>query len=108
MMKSLTVRRSELTNRQAFLLNRLNRIESELDAHEAKDFEEMATEREGDEVLEDLGNSSQHELRMIEAAFLRLENGEYGACARCGEAIDEERLDLLPATPFCAPCAAKI
>ncbi len=62
----------------------------------------MATEREGDEVLEDLGQSAQTELRMIEAALVRIEEGEYGYCVTCGEKISEERLDLIPATPFCA------
>lgn len=105
-MKSPAVRRDQLLQRQRFLLGRMNRIESELDTHEAKDFEEMATEREGDEVLEDLGTSAQHELRMIDAALKRLDAGEYGECTRCGETISAERLDLLPATPFCASCAA--
>ncbi|HQY43386.1 MAG TPA: TraR/DksA C4-type zinc finger protein [Paracoccaceae bacterium] len=105
-MKSPAVRREQLSQRQRFLLGRMNRIEAELDTHEAKDFEEMATEREGDEVLEDLGASAQQELRMIEAALKRLDADEYGDCTHCGEMISEERLDLLPATPFCARCAA--
>ena len=107
MMKSLETRKAELTARRKFLMKRLNLIERELDAHEAKDFEEMATEREGDEVLEDLGNSAQHELRMIDAALKRVDEGEYGFCVTCGEAIDEERLDILPGTPFCAAHAPK-
>ncbi|MGC1486614.1 MAG: TraR/DksA C4-type zinc finger protein [Albidovulum sp.] len=106
-MKSQTIRAKELTDRQEFLLDRLKEIGSEFDTHQAKDFEEMATEREGDEVLEDLGVAAQHELRMIDAALTRIKAGEYGACAQCGEDISEERLDLLPATPFCAPCAAR-
>lgn len=106
-MKSLDERRKDLSNRQSFLLARLGRIENELDTHEAKDFEEMATEREGDEVLEDLGQSAQHELRMIEAALQRISAGEYGDCVSCGRTIGEERLDLLPATPFCVACAGK-
>lgn len=106
-MTSVATRREQLLQRQQFLLGRLNRIDAELDTHEAKDFEEMATEREGDEVLEDLGNSAQHELRMIAAALKRIETGEYGDCMTCGTQIDAGRLDLLPATPFCASCAAK-
>ena len=106
-MPSLDNRREQLQQRQQFLLKRMSRIDAELDAHEAKDFEEMATEREGDEVLEDLGHSARHELRMIEAALHRIEVGEYGECVSCGAEIDPERLDLVPATPFCATCAAK-
>jgi len=33
--------------------------------------------------------------------------GEYGYCTVCGEKISEERLDLLPATPFCRNHAPK-
>lgn len=105
-MKSISDRRAELTHRQKFLHQRLHGIESEFDTHEAKDFEEMATEREGDEVLEDLGHAAQRELKMIAAALKRIEAGEYGDCVRCGSVIDAGRLDLLPATPFCAPCSA--
>ena len=64
-------------------------------------------ERESDEVLEDLGLSAQHEMRMIDAALRRVEDGEYGYCVKCGAQIAEERLDVLPATPFCRDCAPR-
>ncbi|MDH5453596.1 MAG: TraR/DksA C4-type zinc finger protein [Paracoccaceae bacterium] len=105
-MKSDAKRKAELEARQADLMNRIAGIGAEFDTHEAKDWEEMAVEREGDEVLEDLGAAAQLELRMIDAAMLRLAEGEYGDCVRCGERISEERLDLLPATPFCRNCAS--
>ncbi|MCB1419359.1 MAG: TraR/DksA C4-type zinc finger protein, partial [Notoacmeibacter sp.] len=44
-------------------------------------------------------------LKRIDAALDRIEAGTYGVCAKCGEDITEERLDLLPATPFCRNCA---
>lgn len=43
----------------------------------------------------------QNEMRLIEAALARLDEGEYGYCVTCGEAIEAERLALSPATPFC-------
>ena len=43
----------------------------------------------------------QRDMRLIEAALLRLDEGEYGYCVTCGEAIEAERLALNPATPFC-------
>ncbi len=101
-MTSTAKRKAELEARRDFLQRRIAGIGAELDSHEAKDWEEMATEREGDEVLEDLGQSAQTELRMIEAALVRIKEGEYGYCVTCGEKISEERLDLIPATPFCA------
>lgn len=104
-MKSVAERRGELLARQSDLMARIEGIGAELDSHEAKDWEEMAIEREADEVLEDLGQSARAELRMIEAALARIDEGEYGFCVSCGAEIAEERLDLLPATPFCRNCA---
>ena len=67
----------------------------------------MAIEREGDEVLERLGQSGLDEIRRIMAALGRIRSGDYGFCAICGAEISQERLDALPATPFCKTCAAE-
>ncbi|MBC2835206.1 TraR/DksA family transcriptional regulator [Paragemmobacter straminiformis] len=105
-MKPTSIRKAELRDRLSQLQGRLGRIEEELDSHGEKDWEEIATEREGDEVLEQLGQGGQAEIRMIEAALARIDAGEYGFCAKCGAEIGEARLDVLPYTPFCKECAA--
>ena len=94
-----------LETRLAELDGRLHQIESDLDAPAPQDDEERATEREGDEVLEDLGNRGLVEIKMIEAALGRIEAGTYGVCVECGEDISFERLDVLPHTPRCRDCA---
>ena len=43
--------------------------------------------------------------RAIRAALARLEEGDYGHCTECGEAIAPRRLDLDPAAPTCIGCA---
>ena len=43
----------------------------------------------------------QRDMQLIDAALKRLDEGEYGYCVNCGEAIEPERLALDPATPFC-------
>ncbi|MGB3278183.1 MAG: TraR/DksA C4-type zinc finger protein [Pseudorhodobacter sp.] len=98
-------RKAQLEARLGVLAARLNAIETELDSHQSKDWEELATERETDEVLEGLGVSGQQEIRMIQAALARIEDGEYGSCAKCGSIISDERLDVVPYTPFCRVCA---
>lgn len=45
------------------------------------------------------------ELRRIDAALARLQEGEYGWCVECGEAIDARRLEIDPAAPRCRACA---
>lgn len=46
----------------------------------------------------------QTEKRRLQAALVRIAEGDYGVCARCGEDIDPARLRFDPATPLCAPC----
>ena len=94
-----------LHERKAWLEKSLDQIEETLDTQPSKDFEDRATEREGDEVLEGMGLSGQHEIRMIKAALARMDAGEYGDCVKCGSEISEDRLDVLPFTPFCRKCA---
>jgi RNA polymerase-binding transcription factor DksA len=98
-------RRTQLQARFADLERRVVAIDEELEAEHSTDWEDLATEREGDEVLEGIGVSAQAEMRQIEAALERLDSGEYGICVTCGEAISEERLNVLPYTPFCRNCA---
>ncbi|MHA1152555.1 MAG: TraR/DksA family transcriptional regulator [Alphaproteobacteria bacterium] len=45
------------------------------------------------------------ELQQIEAALGRLEDGDYGTCVGCGEAIAPKRLALNPTAPVCFDCA---
>lgn len=104
-MTSVSARKAQLEARLSDLKGRLRQIEVELDSHQSADWEELATEREGDEVLEGMGLSGQQEIRMIEAALQRIDAGEYGVCAKCGAEISEARLDVLPFTPFCRSCA---
>lgn len=99
--------RAKLEARQAELQARIEEIEAELESHDANDWEDLATEREGDEVLEEEARLAREELAQIAAAFTRMEEGEYGYCVECGDEISPERLDILPATPFCRVCAAK-
>lgn len=96
---------TRLRDRLRELENRLNEVEEELDQPPSADFEERASEREGDEVLESLGNAGLMEMRMIQAALGRLEAGEYGVCVNCGEEISDERLNAVPHAPRCVNCA---
>lgn len=105
-MTSIKNRKAALEARLADLNARMGAIERELDSHQDKDWEEMATEREGDEVLEGMGISAQAEVRAIQAALGRIASGDYGICVKCGAKIAEERLDLLPYAPLCQDCAA--
>lgn len=44
------------------------------------------------------------EMRDIEAAFERMDRGEYGTCVECGDAVPYERLLAFPTAKRCLPC----
>lgn len=61
-------------------------------------------ERELDEGLE---ADAERQLRDVEAALGRLEDGTYGTCDVCGKPIPEERLEAIPWTTLCVDDARK-
>lgn len=46
----------------------------------------------------------QNQVVKFERALARLEEGTYGQCARCDQPIDQERLTIDPAAPYCIRC----
>jgi len=61
-----------------------------------------AHEWENAEIREGEIGEALDELRETEAALARLEGGEYGVCAVCGNSIERERLELIPEAVRCA------
>lgn len=47
-------------------------------------------------------------LRDIRTAFARMDDGTFGECVHCGEAISQKRLLALPWTPNCIRCQERI
>lgn len=91
------------------ITDRINAIDRDI-RHEGMtaDWSEQASERENDEVLESLGNSSELELLKINYALKRIDDGSYFQCDECGADIPPARLELLPFTAHCVDCAEKI
>jgi len=70
------------------------------DQHLGDHASEMV-ERELDEGIEE---NAEELVTAIDAALLRLDEGAYGICARCGKPIPEARLDAVPYAALCVPC----
>jgi RNA polymerase-binding transcription factor len=45
------------------------------------------------------------ELKRIETALKRIDEGDYGYCISCGDKIALKRLELDPTAPICTDCA---
>lgn len=93
----------ELDLRLARITNNVRHTDVPLE----KDFAEMATQNENNEVMDYLGNSARTEIEMIKQAIAGIDNNQYGICQVCDEPISKERLDALPYSNMCIKCASK-
>lgn len=55
-----------------------------------------------------LGDRESQMVADIDQALLRIEEGTYGICARCGKPIDERRLKAVPTARYDAECQSII
>lgn len=95
-----------LETRLAELKEEIEDIDQTLREPDSQDFEERATENEGDEVLEDLGNAALTEISQIQSALARIADGTYGECVTCGGTISPARLEAVPHAAQCIKCAS--
>jgi DnaK suppressor protein len=68
------------------------------------DSSQVTAERGEAEVL---GGQLQESLDEVARALGRLEDGSYGRCEVCGQAIQAARLEAMPATRFCINHASR-
>ena len=68
---------------------------------------DLATLQREAGLLERLTETELRELKEIDLALRRLEAGVYGVCSSCGQAVCDERLEVLPTTTLCASCATE-
>lgn len=43
----------------------------------------------------------------VEQALVKIDDGSYGTCARCGQEIAQARLEAMPSTQLCIDCASR-
>jgi RNA polymerase-binding transcription factor DksA len=94
----------ELDERLTTITNDVRHSDGEVE----KDFEEMATQNENNEVQDFLGNSARVEIAAIKHAISRIDAGDYHLCQTCGEEINAERLKAVPFSVQCIKCASSL
>ncbi|MEU6128044.1 TraR/DksA C4-type zinc finger protein [Saccharopolyspora sp. NPDC047091] len=57
--------------------------------------------------VQGLLDDARRELVELDRAAVRVEDGTYGCCERCGAPIGDERLAALPAAATCIGCASR-
>jgi len=55
-----------------------------------------------------LGDRESSAVAEIDQALMRMKEGSYGLCVRCGKAIEERRLEAVPTARYDAACQTEI
>jgi DnaK suppressor protein len=97
--------RAKLQTRLADLLARAEVIEDDLRHPLDADSSEQAVDLADDEALEGIDDVLRQEIGQVRMALLRIENGTYGTCSRCGKQIARARLEARPIATRCIECA---
>jgi DnaK suppressor protein len=73
-----------------------------------KDSVDMSLQDVNQELMLRLGERDSQTVAEIDEALRRIDEGTYGQCERCGNPIDERRLEALPTARYDAACQAAI
>jgi len=74
----------------------------------AKDSVDLSLMDVNQDLAFRLGERESQMVADIDQALLRIKEGSYGQCARCGREIDERRLEALPTARYDANCQSII
>ena len=73
---------------------------------DAKESADLSMRDVTEEIALKLGDQESQMVADVDQALLRIEEGSYGLCERCGRPIDERRLEAMPTARYDAECQA--
>jgi DnaK suppressor protein len=106
--------KKELEKYRRLLVDKKNNLLSEL--AKTKNAEEETTEESTQDIadkavssytrefLYSLNDSERHTIQQIDQALARIDEGTYGFCLNCGNAMNEKRLTAIPWSRHCVDC----
>ena len=97
--------REALTKLLLELEDQAVRLRADIAEPMSADSEEQAVEAEDDETLLAQETMVMERIAAVRAAIARVDEGHYGICLSCGEAIAPARLKVLPEASQCIVCA---
>ena len=88
--------------------NQANALEMSAADDGVKDSVDMSLQDVNQEIALRLGERESQIVADIDQALLRIDEGTYGMCARCGKPINERRLEAMPTARYDAECQSAI
>ena len=105
----LLAKKAELERSIAALTEAYPTPVSSTEVHEGpNDNEDVATDFLETQQEQSIMVNQQALLTLVNNALQRLENGTYGLCQQCGEAIAPKRLEALPWAERCVSCEEQL
>ena len=92
--------RRELGRQRTFRIVQLDQLDTQLDTARADTVTDVARSQ----VRQVLRAAARSVLADIDAALRRIEQGSYGRCQECGDALTVTRLTALPMAARCGSC----
>jgi DnaK suppressor protein len=85
-------------------MNRSRLAAEEIQIENTEDEGDMATISHDRDLLYNLHEGGFARLRFIQEAIKAIDRGQYGECTRCGNDINEKRLEAMPWATMCIHC----
>ena len=105
--KQIKEMRRRLKSEYEKLVNSVNRSRmaaEEIQLENTEDEGDLATISHARDLLYNLHEGGFARLRLVQEAINAIERGQYGECQRCGNDIDEKRLNAVPWVTMCIRC----
>ena len=101
---SIKMYRKELLNKKVQLLTSLGFNFKRLADADRRSEDDLIVALQDEFLHLGLDRVLYGQLREVESALGRINSGEYGACADCGQSISSKRLQALPWATHCVDC----
>jgi RNA polymerase-binding protein DksA len=75
-----------------------------VEAMDPKDLADVASDDIDRKMIEAIGSQELRQLRLIDSALTRIQQGKYGLCMKCGRKIPHARLEAIPYALMCIEC----
>lgn len=105
--KELEKYRRLLADKKSSLLSELAKTknaEEETTEESTQDIADKAVSSYTREFLYSLNDTERNTIQQIDQALARIEDGTYGFCMNCGNAMNEKRLTAIPWSRHCVDC----
>ncbi len=105
--KQIKEMRRRLTSEYEKLVNSVNRSRmaaEEIQLENTEDEGDLAMISHARDLLYNLHEGGFVRLRLVQEAIKAIELGQYGECKRCGNDIDQKRLNAVPWVTMCIRC----